>query len=472
MANEARVAENNRRRIRFRYEANPQMNAGPRQAGESSPVIGAPRPVSIVKNPAFVRLWAIGGLTSTMMWLDMLVIALLTLDLTGSPFLVSLTFFLRFTPMLFGFGIGVIADRMNRKRLMAFGLGVQMTVAAVLATLVVTNAIDYWHLAVGALITGAVMASEFPVRRTMIGEIVDPDRVGQAVALESGTSAGSRILGPIIGGTFFATVGPEGGFMLGVVLYGLALLVALSMRYTPPGRETETSGPFQQIREGVSYIRGSRLMVGTLIVTLLMNVFGFPYVSQQPVVAREHLMVNDVLVGALQSIEGLGAFIGAALIVAFARPNHYTRIYLYGSLLFVVATIVFSRSDWYWFSFGTVFFGGFGMASFAAMQSAIMIYAASPAMRARVMGSVAMFIGLGPIGQINIGLLADLIDPRTAILITGGTGLFTLLLAAVAFPILRSGRAMELDRVQRLAQAEDLRAIDDSRESTEPTGAN
>ncbi|MDP6821777.1 MAG: MFS transporter [Dehalococcoidia bacterium] len=421
--------------------------------GESSPGIGPPRPVSIVKNPQFVRLWAIGGFTSTMMWLDMLVIALLTLDLTGSPFLVSLTFFLRFTPMLFGMGIGVIADRVNRKYMMAFGLAVQVVVAAVLASLVLTDAIEYWHLAVGAFITGTVMASEFPVRRTMIGEVVEPDQVGRAVALESGTSAGSRILGPIIGGAFFATVGPGGGFMLGVVLYGLGFLTALSMPYRPPEREVVSTGPFQQIREGVSYINGSRLMVSTLVVTLLMNIFGFPYVSQQPVVAREHLMVNDVLVGALQSIEGLGAFIGATLIVVFARPGHYTRIYLYGSLLFLVAAVVYSRSDWYWFSFGTVFLGGFGMASFAAMQSAIMIYAASPSMRARVMGSVAMFIGLGPIGQIIIGVLADLIDPRTAILITAGIGLFTVLASAVVFPILRSSRAMELDREHRLARA-------------------
>ena len=436
------------------------MKAGPPQVGESRPVIGPPRPVSIIRNPQFVRLWAIGGFTSTMMWLDMLVIALLTLDLTDSPFLVSLTFFLRFTPMLFGFGIGVIADRMNRKHLMVFGLVVQIGVSAVLTTLVIVDAIEFWHLAVGAFFTGAVMASEFPVRRTMIGEVVDPDRVGRAISLESGTSAGSRILGPIVGGTLFATIGPQGGFMVGVVLYSVALFVALSMRYQPPQIEAVRAGAVQQIREGVSYIRGSRLMVGVLVITLLMNLFGFPYVSQQPVVAREDLMVNDVLVGALASIEGLGSFIGAALIVAFARPKHYTRIYLYGSVLFLVAILVFSRSDWYWFSFVTVFFGGFGMASFAAMQSAIMIYVASPAMRARVMGSVAMFIGLGPIGQINIGLLADFIDPRTAILITGGIGLFTVMVAGVMTPILRSSRAMEQDREQRFAQAADLREAD------------
>lgn len=422
------------------------MNSGPSNVGASNTLRPPPRPVSIVRNPQFVRLWAIGGLNGTMMWLDILVVALLTLDLTGSPFLVSLTFFLRFTPMLLGFGIGVIADRVNRKYLMIFGLGVQAVVSASLATLLLADAIEFWHIAIGSAISGTALASDFLVRRTMIGEVVDPERVGRAISLESGTNMAARILGPFLGGAFFATVGPEGGFLLGVVLYGAALLIALTMRYQPSVVESERTGPFRQILEGVRYISSSRLMVGILVVTLLVNIFGFPYISQQPIVARDHLMVNDVLVGLLQSMEGVGSFVGAALIVAYARPRHYTRIYLYGSLLFIVAIILFSRSDWYWASVVIVFFGGFGMAAFATMQSAIMIYASSPEMRARVMGSVAMFIGIGPIGQLNIGALADLIDPRTAILLTGTVGLVTLLAAAVVFPILRSPDSMASGR--------------------------
>ena len=93
-----------------------------------------------------------------------------------------------------------------------------------------------------------------------------------------------------------------------------------------------------------------------------------------------------------------------------------------------------------------VFFGGIGLAALAAMQSTIMIYAASPEMRARAMGSVAMFIGIGPVGQLNIGALAGIFDPRTAILLTGTAGLVTLLAAMVVFPILRSPDSMVSDR--------------------------
>ena len=73
------------------------------------PLTTSPSQPTLLRNGAFLRLWSVGWMTGTMMWLEMLVVALVTLELTNSPFLVSLTFFLRFLPMLFGFGIGVIA---------------------------------------------------------------------------------------------------------------------------------------------------------------------------------------------------------------------------------------------------------------------------------------------------------------------------------------------------------------------------
>ena len=123
-------------------------------------------------------------MTGTMMWLEMLVIALLALELTDSPFLVSFTFFLRFLPMLFGYGMGVVSEQMNRKYLMIAGLVLQAAVSAVIAGLIITGSLEYWHLAVGSFLIGAVMSSEFPIRRTMIAEVVDRGSIGRAISLE------------------------------------------------------------------------------------------------------------------------------------------------------------------------------------------------------------------------------------------------------------------------------------------------
>jgi MFS family permease len=384
-------------------------------------------------------------MTGTMMWLEMLVVALLALELTDSPFLVSVTFFLRFLPMIFGFGIGVIAEQLNRKYLMIGGLAVQATTSATLVALIISDKLEYWHLALGSFFIGAVMASEFPVRRTMIGEVVSRMNVGRAVSLEQTTNSLFRIIGPFVGGVFLATIGAQGGFLLGVVLYSIGVLIAISMKYNRPTSTEALAGPKTQITEGIQYIRKSQVMIGTLGVTLVLNVFGFSYLSQQPVVAKQVLQVSDVLIGILQSVEGAGAFFGAALIAIFAKPRHYTRIYMWGSLLFMVAIVLFSQSTTYWITLIILFFGGAGMSGFATMQSAIMIYVSSPQMRGRVLGSVAVFIGIGPFGQLGIGLLASILNPATAVLITAGTGIICMFIAFIIYPAMNKPAALEQD---------------------------
>jgi len=186
-------------------------------------------------------------------------------------------------------------------------------------------------------------------------------------------------------------------------------------------------------------------MIGTLGVTLVLNVFGFSYLSQQPVVAKQVLEVSDVLIGILQSVEGAGAFVGAALFAIFAKPRHYTRIYMWGSLLYLIAIVLFSQSSTYWVTLIILFFGGMGMSGFATMQSAIMIYVSSPQMRGRVLGSIAVFIGIGPFGQLGIGLLASILDPATAVLITASIGIVLMFIAFVLYPAMSKSASLELE---------------------------
>ena len=377
------------------------------------------------------------------MWLEMLVVALVALELTGSPFLVSLTFFIRFLPMLFGFGIGVISERVNRKYMLAAGLGLEATVSAVLATLIITETLEYWHLATGSFLVGSVMASEFPVRRTLYADFIDRGSIGRAISLEQISNSLFRMLGPFIGGLLLVTIGAQGGFMLGTVLYFIGMLIALTIKYQRRAPLQSIPSTRTQVVEGVRYISRSQLLVGTLAVTLVLNVFAFPYLSQQPLVARQELGISDILIGVMQSVEGAGAFVGAGLIAIFAKPRHYTNIYMWGSLLFLVGIALFSQSNTYWVTLIILFFAGIGMSGFATMQSAIMIYVSSPSMRGRVLGAVAVFIGLGPFGQLGIGLLANVLDPATAVLITSSIGIIAMVAVFFIYPILRNYRTLE-----------------------------
>ena len=379
------------------------------------------------------------------MWLEMLVIPLLTLELTDSPFLVSLVFFLRFVPMLFGFGLGVLSERINRKHLLTSGLIVQAATALTWALLAVTGSIEFWHLAVGNFLIGIVMTSDFPVRRTMMGEIVDRSQVGRAMSLEMTSSSFFRILGPFAGGVLLGTVGAHGGFLLAALLYLVGLIIAVSTNYLQPLSTERYTSPKTQMTQGISYIRRNEIIIGTLVVTLVVNAFGFSYMSQQPVVARQVLEVSDVLIGVLQSVEGLGMFLGAALVTIFARPHQYIRIYMGSSLLYLLTITLFSQSNTYWASLLILFLSGIGMSGFAAMQSAIMVYTSSQEMRGRVMGSVTMFIGFGPLGALGIGMLAGFYSIPTAVMITACIGIACTLIVFILYPSMRTSKEPKQD---------------------------
>ena len=380
-----------------------------------------------------------------MMWLEMLVIPLLTLELTDSPFLVSLVFFLRFVPMLFGFGLGVLSERINRKHLLTSGLIVQAATALTWALLAVTGSIEFWHLAVGSFLIGIVMTSDFPVRRTMMGEIVDRSQVGRAMSLEMTSSSFFRILGPFAGGVLLGTVGAHGGFLLAALLYLVGLIIAVSTNYLQPLSTERYTSPKTQMTQGISYIRRNEIIIGTLVVTLVVNAFGFSYMSQQPVVARQVLEVSDVLIGVLQSVEGVGMFLGAALVTIFARPHQYIRIYMGSSLLYLLTITLFSQSNTYWASLLILFLSGIGMSGFAAMQSAIMVYTSSQEMRGRVMGSVTMFIGFGPLGALGIGMLAGFYTIATAVMITACIGIACTLIVFILYPSMRTSKEPKQD---------------------------
>ena len=279
----------------------------------------------------------------------------------------------------------------------------------------------------------------------MMGEIVDRSQIGRAMSLEMTSSSFFRILGPFAGGVLLGTVGAYGGFLLAALLYLVGLIIAVSTDYLQPLSTERYTSPKTQMTQGINYIRRNEIIIGTLVVTLVVNAFGFSYMSQQPVVARQVLEVSDVLIGVLQSVEGVGMFLGAALVTIFARPHQYIRIYMGSSLLYLLTITLFSQSNTYWASLLILFLSGIGMSGFAAMQSAIMVYTSSQEMRGRVMGSVTMFIGFGPLGALGIGMLAGFYSIATAVMITACIGIACTLIVLIVYPSMRTSKEPKQD---------------------------
>lgn len=381
------------------------------------------QPRRLLANPGYVRLWFAGGVGNAMRWLELLVAGIFTYDVTHSAFLVAVVTVARSLPMLFlGPIAGVIGEAFNRKRLLLAQLSVTTTISAVLALLALSGHIRVWHLALGGAIAGIVWACEMAVRRRMIGEVVAGALIGRAVALDSLTNSVARVLGPLCGGVVFQLLGLAGAYLLAAVLYLAALVAIFGLEFRQETRRFRLGHVPRDIAEGLAVARATPAIMGVVLVTIVMNTFGFCYSALIAPLGIAVYQVSPSLVGALAAAEPLGAIaVGIALSAGWLRLDD-SRALLQGSLLFLFGVIAMALSPWYGLAFALLLAGGLGTAVFANMQTSLILIEAPPAARSRVMGIVTMCIGTGPIGVLAIGALSERIGPSAAILLMATLG--------------------------------------------------
>ena len=379
--------------------------------------------------PDFRRLWFVGFAVFLVRWLETLVTGLFTWNATGSAFLVAMMTMLRLLPMgLFGAFLGAWAERVEGRT--ALLLAVLGCLFASLAAALLANAgaLAVWHLGALSFVNGLGWAADNPVRRLMIGQAVGADRMGAAMSWDVGASNASRLLGPTLGGAVLAGVGIAGAFCVSVALYGAALAAALALRARVPPRAPSGAGVLARIGEGLAAARRDSRLTGTLIVTVVFNLFGWPFNSLVPVVGQEHLRLGPEAVGLLAGMDGIGAFAGALLIAWFVPPAAYGRCYLGGITLYLASVALFALAPHPLPAGAALALNGFGGSGFSVMQATLVYIASPPDLRSRVLGILSVCIGLGPVGFVHIGLLAEAIGPRGACVVSAAEGLLALLL--------------------------------------------
>lgn len=405
---------------------------------------------SLLGDPLFLRIWIAGAMVGTIRWLEVLAVGVYTFQQTGSPFIVACMLFARMLPtMLLGAFAGAIAERVNRRHLMMAGLAVMCVVSAFLTALALGGRLAIWHVAVGAALSGIFWSGEFPVRRTMLGEVAGLGRLSAAMGLDSATNNFTRMLGPLLGGTLLSTLGLEGAYALGVLLYAIAFTNMATLAFQESfSSESTPAGVLKSISDGLAYIRTNRLIAATLVVTVFVNLFGFSYVSMVPVIGEQHLGLGALAVGVLMSAEGCGALVGSLVVAAWVRSRYFTAVYLSGSALYLAMILAFSLSPWFTAATLILFTGGLGAACFGSMQSTLIFFAATPRMRTRVMGVLVACIGAGPIGVLHVGLLAEWLGAHHAVTIIAVEGLIALGVSALLWPELRRPPALPSELVR------------------------
>ena len=383
----------------------------------------------LIGEPDFRRLWLIGLVVFSVRWLEMLAVAVFAYQRTGSPFVVALLTMLRMLPMaLFGALIGAAAERVERRRALVLVVASMLLCSIALALLAWSDALEVWHLALASFIRRLTWTTDNPVRRTMIGEVVGPERMGAAMSIDVGANNASRMLGPTVGGILLATLGIGGAFAVSVAGYLVAAMVALRVRHRNTAALSTAAGVLERMIEGLVLVRRDPRLSGTMVITVIYNTFGWPFTSMIPVIGQDNLGLGAAGIGLLASMDGVGAFCGAIAIALCAKPPHFARLYVGGVALYLLMLPVFALAPGPLLAGSVLLLTGLANSGFSIMQATLVHLAAPPEMRSRVFGVLSVCIGVGMIGFLHLGWLASIIGATWAIVTIGAEGLVALLL--------------------------------------------
>ena len=383
----------------------------------------------LIDSADFWRLWFVGLVVFVVRWVETVAVGVFVYQHTESAFLVAMMTMLRLLPMgLFGVFLGAIAERSERRTTLILVTAGTLLTSLILATLAHLHMLEVWHLAVASFINGIGWATDNPVRRVMIGEAVGSPQMSKAMSLDVGANNASRMIGPTIGGLLLASTGIAGVFTLSVVLYAIAVIAACRVRYRNSFPPTSAESVLARIGEGLRLVRNDRRLIGTLTVTVIYNVFGWPFTSMVPVIGQDQLSLGPEGIGVLASMDGIGAFAGAVLMAMFCRPHFFRHAYVGGVTIYLVMLIAFALVPMPLIAGSALLFTGLSGAAFSIMQATLVYLSAPPEMRSRMLGVLSVCIGTGPVGFIALGMLADAIGAPWATAASGFAGLLALLL--------------------------------------------
>ncbi len=380
----------------------------------------------MISAPDFWRLWYVGLIVSTVRWVETVAVGVVVYQRTDSAFLVSMMTMLRLLPMgLFGVFVGALAERFDRGKTLLLVVLLMSVTSVVLVILDRTGQLEIWHLALASFINGCGWCTDNPVRRVMIGEVVGAEQMGAAMSLDVGANNVSRMIGPVVGGVLLAWSGIRGVFVLSVLMYCTALLAVVAIRSRIP-RATGSGAVLTRIAAGLALVRTDKRLIGVLVVTVIFNIFGWPFTGMIPVIGRDRLNLGPEGVGLLATMDGIGAFVGVLLAALWLTPRWYGQTYLGCVVCYLIAVMMFAAVKSPALAGAALLVTGLAGAGFATMQATLVYLAAPPDMRSRLLGVLTVCIGTGPIGFVWLGWLAGRIGAHNATVVTGVLGLLAM----------------------------------------------
>jgi MFS family permease len=371
-------------------------------------------------------------------WMQTVAAIWVVLGLTGSGVAVGLTTALQFLPMLLiGAWGGLLADRIPKRRLLITTQALMTIPAAFLFVVTATGVVTPWMVYLAVFAFGSLNAIDNPTRQSFVIEMVGPDRVVNAVSLNSVLVQAARIVGPALAGLLIATVGVVACFGLNALTFA-AMIVALwgmdpSRLQAAPVAKAEPGA----IRAGLRYVFRTPELLVPLALMGLVGTLGFNFQVVLPLLAKFSFESGAMTYAALVSAMAIGSIVGA--LVNGHRGRTGPRLIAGGALAFGLSALLAAAMPSLALEIPMLALLGAAAVTFAATINSTLQLAVSPEMRGRVMALYSVvFLGSTPIGAPLTGWLAEAYDPRVTLVLAGISGLFAAWAAHICFARIRA----------------------------------
>ena len=375
---------------------------------EAGRAIGT-RYLTSLRHLDYRHLWLANVSAGAAYWALIVARGWLVFDLSDSSALVGVVTFAAMIPrFIVSPFAGLLADRLDRRTLLAWVFGVNIALSLALAVLVMAGAVHVWHLVALSLISGSARATQMPASGSLLPNLVPREHLPNAIALNQATVHGSRLLGPMLIAPFLATTGPAGAFYLCAAFYSLGLIQVLRIRTASTGVVRPEEGVLENMLAGLYYVYHHSLLLPLIVLVVGHCALTMSYESLLPVLSSEKLEAEGVGFSYMMMAVGAGALLGLIGLAGMRSTRTRGLALLVSGVFSGIAPVALAVAPNLPLALLAAVAIGASQASFMALFATIVQSIVPDAIRGRVAGINNLHIGgLMAIFNLVNGSLAD-----------------------------------------------------------------